>query len=134
MSIQVTEDTYREGAQLMGIFSEIPPGQSSNDWGPLTLQCTDKSYLVWQFGHDERVNSVVPIIRLPVPCVASVANDTNPSTRMRMTCTTQRRSVATDGPSVKPVHHSVSSPLLLCGDQLFTMWTKTTYLESLCTR
>jgi hypothetical protein len=23
----------------MGIDSEIPPGQSSNDWGPLTLQC-----------------------------------------------------------------------------------------------
>jgi hypothetical protein len=22
----------------MGIDSEIPPGQSSNDWGPLTLQ------------------------------------------------------------------------------------------------
>ena len=39
-SCQVTGVSYREGAQLMGIDSEIPPGQSSNDCGPLTLQCT----------------------------------------------------------------------------------------------
>jgi len=59
----------------MGIFSEIPPGQSSDDWGPLTLQCMGESYLVRPSTHHERVNSVVPLIRLPVPCVVSVANE-----------------------------------------------------------
>ena len=41
-SCQVTGDTYREGAQLMGIDSEIPPGQSSDDSGPLTPTYVDR--------------------------------------------------------------------------------------------
>ena len=41
----------------MGIDSEIPPGQSSNDWGPLTLQCTCVM-------HVRRAEQPVPIIRM----------------------------------------------------------------------